>query len=228
LFEISDVNLPAGATTVLDIEAAERFIKHAIAHAEVAQSPDDHTSAQGASTSHARLPLKVTSKMVEREQYHKGLKEGEEGGEGEEEGLDVFDAPDVQPQSPAEDAAKRKSTYKGKGKANSDGNPYLPQSGAWPALRAPSHSTGNGFLHSLIYFASHPITHRSSYWWKKPQNARRKLARPQTELETQEGKEKGPCFAIADCSIESPIFNVQYNVWCFFDCFYKTNKPLCE
>lgn len=82
----------------LDKEAAERFIKHAIAHATSAKSAENEredgsmdavaTPTPGPSTSALeRVPPKITSKMLERAEYERNLKEL---GDEEEDELEVF------------------------------------------------------------------------------------------------------------------------------------------
>lgn len=72
----------------IDKEAATRFIKHAIS--QVQQQKDSVDSEQTPGPSTARQPVKVTSKMIEREQYLKELKD-QDMEEGSEDGeLQVF------------------------------------------------------------------------------------------------------------------------------------------
>ncbi|KAI6133625.1 hypothetical protein EDD17DRAFT_1475825 [Pisolithus thermaeus] len=82
----------------LDKEAAERFIKHAIAQVTNATSPENEREDEsvaavaaltpGPSTSVLeRVPLKITSKMLERAEYERNLKEL---GDEEEDELQVF------------------------------------------------------------------------------------------------------------------------------------------
>jgi exosome complex protein LRP1 len=73
----------------IDKAAAGRFIKHAIAQAKLAKVEEPKNTAHGsASTSSEHVPVKITSKMVERAEYEKNL---EKLGSEEEEDLDVFD-----------------------------------------------------------------------------------------------------------------------------------------
>ncbi|KAI6048049.1 hypothetical protein EDC04DRAFT_2556139 [Pisolithus marmoratus] len=81
----------------LDKEAADRFIKHAIAQATNAKSAEDEreesmdaiaTPTPGPSTSVLeRVPVKITSKMLERAEYERDLKELSDE---EEDELEVF------------------------------------------------------------------------------------------------------------------------------------------
>ncbi|KAI6112430.1 hypothetical protein EDD16DRAFT_1709790 [Pisolithus croceorrhizus] len=82
----------------LDKEAAERFIKHAIAQVTNAKSAENEREDEsmdavapptpGPSTSVlTRVPLKITSKMLERAEYERNLKEL---GDEEEDELQVF------------------------------------------------------------------------------------------------------------------------------------------
>ncbi|KAI9570171.1 Sas10/Utp3/C1D family-domain-containing protein [Boletus coccyginus] len=75
----------------IDKAAADRFIKHAIAQAKNAQlvdGPSDAATVASSSSSHERVPVKVTSKMVTRAEYEKELKEL---GSEEDDDLQVFD-----------------------------------------------------------------------------------------------------------------------------------------
>lgn len=73
----------------IDKAAAGRFIKHAIAQAKLAKVEEPKNTAHGsASTNSEHVPVKITSKMVERAEYEKNL---EKLGSEEEEDLEVFD-----------------------------------------------------------------------------------------------------------------------------------------
>lgn len=72
----------------IDKAAASRFIKHAIAQAKLVKAEEpSNTAHEPASSSSERVPVKITSKMVERAEYEKNLKEL---GSEEEEDLEVF------------------------------------------------------------------------------------------------------------------------------------------
>ncbi|KAL4067296.1 hypothetical protein V8B97DRAFT_1977087 [Scleroderma yunnanense] len=75
----------------IDKEAAGRFIKHAIAQAKNVRLVDEteqdaESSTAGPSTTAERVPVKVTSKMLQRAEYEKHLKEMADE---EEENLEV-------------------------------------------------------------------------------------------------------------------------------------------
>ena len=97
----------------LDKGVANRFIKHAIAQANLQRPPGD-TEAQ-AGPSEVRVPVKVTSKMEARAQYEKELKEL---GDEEESDLEVFDdraegaTPEVEKQEPVTSSGKSKGKAK--------------------------------------------------------------------------------------------------------------------
>ncbi|KAH7922799.1 hypothetical protein BV22DRAFT_1037119 [Leucogyrophana mollusca] len=96
----------------IDKAAAGRFIKHAIAQVKYTtptSGPSDATST--ASTSNVRVPIKVTSKMVERAEYEKNL---QDVGSEEEEDLEVFDA--ASEEDAGEDEAEEAQAKPTKGK----------------------------------------------------------------------------------------------------------------
>ncbi|KAL1760872.1 hypothetical protein FB107DRAFT_269582 [Schizophyllum commune] len=102
----------------VDKDAAARFIKHAINSIQYKKS-DPPQDAPSSSTNAAPVPVKVTDKMREREEYLRELKEreGEESSEGEE--LEIFGeegAMEVD-EAPAMDVKSAKRDRKGKGKA---------------------------------------------------------------------------------------------------------------
>jgi len=103
----------------VDKAAAGRFIKHAIAQSTYGRPPGDNADA---TPSDARVPVRVTSKMIARAQYEKELKDTSSG---EEEDLKMFD--DVpegdQNEKESDDEAEaaeevEPSRWKGKQKAN--------------------------------------------------------------------------------------------------------------
>lgn len=92
----------------IDKAAAGRFIKHAIKQATYGKTPSD-TLEPTPSTSTFVAP-KLTSKMLERQQYEKDLRE-QDAEDSEEDVLEGFeDGMDVEPDVPS-------TTSKGKGKA---------------------------------------------------------------------------------------------------------------
>lgn len=114
----------------IDKAAADRFIKHAIAQAKNAQlvdGPSDAATVACSSSSHERVPVKVTSKMVARAEYEKELKEL---GSEEDDDLQVFDeemvAEDEEamniPDDPPEET-RSVGLDKGKGRASEEEQP---------------------------------------------------------------------------------------------------------
>ncbi|KIJ66399.1 hypothetical protein HYDPIDRAFT_26750 [Hydnomerulius pinastri MD-312] len=107
----------------IDKAAAGRFIKHAIAQAKNIQLVDElsDSAAPVASSSSERVPVKVTSKMIERAEYEKNLKDLRSE---EEEDLEVFDedaAADEEDASVTEEPAARPPPLnKGKGRASDE------------------------------------------------------------------------------------------------------------
>lgn len=98
-------------TLAVDKAAAGRFIKHAISQARAAPGPSTHLRFDDDGTPHdVRVPLKVTEKMLAREQYLKELKEADDTDEMEED-LELYDE-----EVPAVVSNTRGDT-KGKGKA---------------------------------------------------------------------------------------------------------------
>lgn len=95
-------------TLPVDKAAANRFIKHAIAQVKYGRPPGQDEGADDVNT--ARVPVKVTSKMVARAEYEKKIREEESE---EEDELQVFDEAQEEDQS----GASSSSESKGKGKA---------------------------------------------------------------------------------------------------------------
>lgn len=120
---------------MVDQGAANRFIKHAIAQLNVQQRPPGDNEAGPSTSSAARVPVKVTSKMAARAEYEKDLKET---GDEEESDLEVFDDEEAQAPVPArtgdedvEMAEPVTSSGKGKGKAKAaSGSPLVSTSTA--------------------------------------------------------------------------------------------------
>jgi exosome complex protein LRP1 len=102
----------------VDKEAAGRFIKHAISSVQwkktAAEEAQEEEQPEASTSSSARVPVKVTSKMLERAEYEKRLKEKAAAGEeSEEEDLQVFnedgeDSMDVDGAAPAAAQNQRK------------------------------------------------------------------------------------------------------------------------
>ncbi|KAL0066559.1 hypothetical protein AAF712_006362 [Marasmius tenuissimus] len=81
----------AFSTTQVDKAAASRFIQHAISQATSnLNAPSTSTPGASTSSSSAPVPIKVTSKMRERAEYERQLKEGKDDEE-EEDDLQVFE-----------------------------------------------------------------------------------------------------------------------------------------
>ena len=103
-------------TLAVDKAAAGRFIKHAISQARAAPTPpapgpSTHLRFDDDGTPHdVRVPLKVTEKMLAREQYLQELKEADDTDEMEED-LELYDeeVPEV--------VSSAGGDTKGKGKA---------------------------------------------------------------------------------------------------------------
>ncbi|KAL6304885.1 hypothetical protein BKA93DRAFT_252896 [Sparassis latifolia] len=103
---------PPKRTVAVDKGAANRFIKHAIAQVNTQRPPGDQegpTHIRFNEDGDIRVPVKVTSKMLAREQYQKELKEV---GSEEEEELEVIDVT-----RDAADDDIMNGNGKGKGKA---------------------------------------------------------------------------------------------------------------
>lgn len=96
--------------TGIDKDAANRFIKHAIAQAKAAaveRPPGDNEGASG-STQSAPV-IKITDKMRAREQYEKELKEANSDGEDDEDVLQTFDEEPIEPSSSTQSKGKHKA-----------------------------------------------------------------------------------------------------------------------
>ncbi|KAG6380787.1 hypothetical protein JVT61DRAFT_5171 [Boletus reticuloceps] len=108
----------------IDKAAAERFIKYAIAQAKNARLVDEPADGPlaSSSSSHERVPVKVTTKMVARAEYEKELKEL---GSEEEEDLEVFEETDVEDEAidiadPPPEEPRYTRLDKGKGRASGE------------------------------------------------------------------------------------------------------------
>ncbi|KII93962.1 hypothetical protein PLICRDRAFT_171658 [Plicaturopsis crispa FD-325 SS-3] len=99
---------------VTDKDAANRFIKHAIAQATYGQDKRPPGEEAGPSQSAAPVPVKITAKMAARAEYEKELKEL--GSDDEEDGLEVFDEEPIQEGWDVVDMKERRDGKKGKGK----------------------------------------------------------------------------------------------------------------
>ncbi|TFY71172.1 hypothetical protein EVG20_g1827 [Dentipellis fragilis] len=119
--KIKNAENPAKRQLTVDKAAATRFIKHAITLAQSSApvaGPSTHVKFDEHGTPHdVRPPVVVTSKMLEREQYHKDLQEA--GSDDEDADLDVIDGEADEKGSQSSSS----SSKKGKGKALSDAPP---------------------------------------------------------------------------------------------------------
>ncbi|KAA1467774.1 C1D-domain-containing protein [Dentipellis sp. KUC8613] len=116
--KIKNAENPEKRQLAVDKAAATRFIKHAITQAQSSApvaGPSTHVKFDEQGTPHdVRPPVVVTSKMLEREQYHKNLKEADS--DDEDADLDVIDGEDDEKASQSSSS----SSKKGKGKASND------------------------------------------------------------------------------------------------------------
>ena len=149
---ISPLNRHHTGQVAIDRAAATRFIKHAIAQAKDAPPNNSSGPSPGPSThvrpsndsdtaSAVRAPIKMTEKMLEREQYHEALREedaladeeeleggglevidGEERDDGPSESDDVSPHPNQATESELEATADKD---KGKGKAKAVDAPII-------------------------------------------------------------------------------------------------------
>lgn len=111
--------------TELDKAAAARFIKHAITEAKWKKTPAEE--AQEDQSSSVPIPVKVTSKMIAKAEYEKGLKENAEKGEDDEEPLQVYDQDDEN-EGDAMEVGQNQKGLKGKSKASDQTSPSeIPQ-----------------------------------------------------------------------------------------------------
>ncbi|SJL06093.1 uncharacterized protein ARMOST_09429 [Armillaria ostoyae] len=96
----------------IDKAAAGRFIKHAITQAKLGRPPGETPPEPTPGPSNVRVPVKVTEKMLERQQYEKEMKERDAAEGSEESDLEVFDDEKMD-----EDDNEKIVDVKGKGKA---------------------------------------------------------------------------------------------------------------
>ena len=143
---ISPLNRYYTGQVAIDRAAATRFIKHAIAQAKDAPpnnssgpspGPSTHVrpSNDGDTVSAVRAPIKMTEKMLEREQYHEALADEEElegGGleviDGEEPDDGPSESDDVSPHPNQATESELEATAgkgKGKGKAKAVDAPII-------------------------------------------------------------------------------------------------------
>ena len=143
--------------SAIDKEAAGRFIKHALVHAQNAAAANEPTTAvsSGADTTTdagvraAQVPVKITSKMAARAEYERRLREEADdvddggGGEEQEEELEVFDeapiddlddAPAKEVEVEVEATPRRRKKDKGKGR---DVVPSAPPAKPQPVQQQP-------------------------------------------------------------------------------------------
>ncbi|PBL00674.1 hypothetical protein ARMGADRAFT_1073015 [Armillaria gallica] len=96
----------------IDKAAAGRFIKHAITQAKLGRPPGEALPEPTPGPSNVRVPVKVTEKMLQRQQYEKEMKERDAAEGSEESDLEVFDDEKMD-----EDDNEKVVDVKGKGKA---------------------------------------------------------------------------------------------------------------
>ncbi|KAK0465488.1 Sas10/Utp3/C1D family-domain-containing protein [Desarmillaria tabescens] len=96
----------------IDKVAAGRFIKHVITQAKLGRPPGEASAEPTPGPSNVRVPVKVTAKMLERQQYEKEMKERDAAEGSEESDLEVFDEEKMD-----EDNNEKVVDVKGKGKA---------------------------------------------------------------------------------------------------------------
>ncbi|KAK0246168.1 Sas10/Utp3/C1D family-domain-containing protein [Armillaria nabsnona] len=96
----------------IDKAAAGRFIKHAITQAKLGRPPGEAPLEPTPGPSGVRVPVKVTEKMLQRQQYEKEMKERDAAEGSEESDLEVFDDEKMD-----EDDNEKVVDVKGKGKA---------------------------------------------------------------------------------------------------------------
>jgi len=121
--KITSAEDPAKKRTAVDRAAADRFIKHAITQAKNVKPPTGPLIPPSVPNPITNaVPIKVTSKMRERAQYEKDMKDADKAGE-EEAALEVWDdgPPDENMDADGVGEVKKtkkaKKTPKGKGKA---------------------------------------------------------------------------------------------------------------
>lgn len=93
------------ATVSIDKDAANRFIKHAIAQSKYGRPPGDDSTPTPATS---RAPAKVTSKMEARAQYERELKELGSDDEDDGEALEVFDEEVEEESNSGQDKGKQR------------------------------------------------------------------------------------------------------------------------
>lgn len=110
--KIDKVEKPETRHIEIDKAAAGRFIKHAITQAKLGRPPGETPAEPTPGPSNVRVPVKVTEKMLERQQYEKEMKERDAAEGSEESDLEVFDDEKMD-----EDDDEKVVDVKGKGKA---------------------------------------------------------------------------------------------------------------
>ncbi|TDL28159.1 C1D-domain-containing protein [Rickenella mellea] len=117
--KIKEAEDPAKRRSEIDKAAASRFIKHAITQAKQrdASASDLHQASladcvEEASGSKSTVPIRITSKMLERQQYEKELREA--GDDTDEGVLDIFN--DGDQDGELDQGAVATSSIEGKGK----------------------------------------------------------------------------------------------------------------
>ncbi|KAF5332769.1 hypothetical protein D9611_005095 [Ephemerocybe angulata] len=94
--KISHTENPPTRPNQIDKAAAGRFIKHAISSVKWTKTAAEEAQEDvPEASSSSRVPAKITTKMFERQEYEKQLKEKAAAGEDEEDDLEVFDDEDA-------------------------------------------------------------------------------------------------------------------------------------
>ncbi|KAK0456144.1 hypothetical protein EV421DRAFT_1728910 [Armillaria borealis] len=89
--KIDKADKPETRHIEIDKAAAGRFIKHAITQAKLGRPPGETPPEPTPGPSNVRVPVKVTEKILERQQYEKEMKERDAAEGSEESDLEVFD-----------------------------------------------------------------------------------------------------------------------------------------
>ncbi|KAF5392426.1 hypothetical protein D9757_002295 [Collybiopsis confluens] len=107
--KIKDAENPSVRATQVDKAAANRFIKHAISQAQI--SPDLANSSRGEGTSTlVHVPAKVTSKMLEREEWQRRVEDA--GSEEDDDELEGWEGVEDDASKGKEKAPEEKSGSK--------------------------------------------------------------------------------------------------------------------
>lgn len=133
--KIKNAEEPEKQRFTVDKNAANRFIKHAIAQAALGRPPGQDEGASSSSEA-VKVPVKVTSKMIARAQYEQELKEQSE----DEDELEVFED-----EVEMEDTTSSSILDKGKGKARAEGLEISADSGLGRKRRRPPMDPFDGY-----------------------------------------------------------------------------------